>query len=113
MTRPMTLLGLSALTAILSLTLVGWMLKLGATRGSAPSGWTPPSVEEMKTHMLWGLFYVHPGDPRGWVPKTSGLGYTVNFRTERKAKIFACLIVATLFSAVAQIMAAAFGCAST
>jgi len=112
MTRPMMLLGSSTLTVALTLMLLGWMLKLGGTRGPSASGPTPPSVEEMKAHMLWGLFYVHPGDPRGWVPKTSGLGYTVNFRTERNAKVFACLIVATLLSALAQIVAAAIGSAS-
>lgn len=109
----MTLLGSSALTLILSLTLLGWMLKLGATRGPEASGSPPPSTEEMKAHLSWGLFYVHPGDPRGWVPKTSGLGYTVNFRTERNVKVFACLVVATLASAIAQIVFAAVGCGST
>ncbi len=106
----MMLLGSSALTVFLALSVVGWMLKLGATRGVAGSEPTPPSTEEMKSHLLWGLFYVHPGDPRGWVRKTSGPGYTVNFRTERNAKLFACLIVATLVSAVFQITAAAVGC---
>ncbi len=107
------LLGSGTLTAILTFTLVGWMLKLGATRGPAANGSTPPPVEEMKIRMLWGLFYVNPGDPRGWVRKTSGLGYTVNSRTERNARIFASLILATLLSAVAQIVAAAIGSAST
>lgn len=93
----------SAVTLILAALLVGWMLKFaGTTQPAAPD--TPvPALTEMKAHLLWGLFYVNPEDPRGWVPKTSGFGYSVNFRTERNAKVFAGLILATAASAAVQI----------
>ncbi len=93
----------SAVTLILVAVLVGWMLKFGATTTPAVPDRPVPATAEMKAHLLWGLFYVNPDDPRGWVPKTSGFGYTVNFRTERSAKVFAGLILATAASAAVQI----------
>ena len=100
----------SAVTLILVVVLVGWMLKFGGTTQPASPDRRLPSADEMKAHMLWGLFYANPVDSRGWVQKTSGFGYTVNFRTERNAKIFAGLIVATAVSAGVQILASIYGC---
>lgn len=99
----------SAVTLILAVVLVGWMLKFAATTLPARPDRPLPSPDEMKAHVLWGLFYVHPADPRGWILKTSGFGYTVNFRTERNAKVFAGLIVATAVSAGVQVGVALCG----
>lgn len=95
----MAVLASSAMTLILAAFLVGWMSKFAAATGPATPDRPHPTAAEMKDHLLWGLFYVHPDDPRGWVPKTSGFGYTVNFRTGRSARIYAGLIVATMVSA--------------
>ncbi|MEZ4279821.1 MAG: hypothetical protein R3F21_09440 [Myxococcota bacterium] len=100
----------SAVTLILVVALVGWMLKFAGTTQPAPPDQRPSSADEMKAHVLWGLFYANPADPRGWVQKSSGFGYTVNFRTERNAKIFAGLIVATAVSAGVQILVSIYGC---
>lgn len=59
-----------------------------------------PSDEKVTEHLLWGVFYVNPRDPRGWVPKTSGLGVTPNFRTRRAAIVFLVLVVLCAFSAL-------------
>jgi hypothetical protein len=36
-------------------------------------------LEERSPHDRWGLFYVNAEDPDLWVPKRSGLGWTLNF----------------------------------
>ena len=80
-------------TLLGSVVLLAHMLWLGATGDSrAPE---LPS-EERKRHYVWGLFYVNPADPRGWVPKTLGVGVTVNFRTKTQVYVFVLLLVLTL-----------------
>ncbi len=95
------MLALTALTLGMVALSVAWLFRLGAPPCPPPRGFIPPTSEEMKRHLMWGLFYVNPADPRGWVPKINGLGYTVNFRSERNARRFAFLIGATLLSAAA------------
>ena len=64
----------------------------------------PPSfAEPTRDRYYWGLFYVDGDDPRGVVPKRWGLGWTINFRTKAKARLFAILLVITL--AVAALLA--------
>ena len=58
------------------------------------------TVEQMKEHILWKLFYINPDDPRAWVPKTWGPGMTVNFRSRGQAFLFAFLIFGTLATAI-------------
>lgn len=58
------------------------------------------TVEQMKEHILWKLFYINPDDPRAWVPKTWGPGTTVNFRTRGQAFLFAFLILGTFATAI-------------
>ena len=56
---------------------------------------------EMRKHLVWRLFYMNPEDPRGWVPKTWGFGWTVNFRSMEHIAIFITLVSFTLGSALA------------
>ncbi len=95
------MIGLTALTLVLALGIGGWTLWLGA-RGDAaavrPDG-KPFEIED--ADLVYGLFYANPRDPRGWVPKRVGIGYTVNFRTARTARCYAAVLVATLLSASA------------
>jgi hypothetical protein len=54
--------------------------------------------EEMKKHLVWGLVYSNPDDPRGWVPKIRGIGWTVNVRSPDLALAMAVFTVATIVS---------------
>jgi len=60
-----------------------------------------PDREEMKKYIVWKSFYVNPDDPRGWVPKTSGVGMTVNFRTKSRALTFAAMVAGSLIAGLA------------
>ena len=65
----------------------------------APGGGEALPREEMRRHVVWRSFYVNPDDPRGWVPKLSGTGWTVNFRTRANAAIFAAALMVALVGA--------------
>lgn len=90
---------LFALSGLQTVVLVTYMFRVAgglppgpdAARGSGRI----PDLEEMKRHIVWKSFYVNPDDPRGWAPKTFGVGWTVNFRTRRRAAIFAAMIFST------------------
>lgn len=97
---------LGMLTGGSALALVAMMLRLGTATQMPRYESEAPTPSEMRQHILWHSFYVNPDDPRGWVPKTSGYGWTVNFRTRRNAAIFATLIAVCLTSAVAMAVAA-------
>ena len=58
------------------------------------------SKDEMRRHLVWRLFYMNPEDPRGWVPKIWGYGWTVNFRSMEHIAIFLVLLGMTLGSAL-------------
>ena len=53
-------------------------------------------IDDDNPYKLGGLFYYSKTDPRVWVEKRSGLGYTVNFATIG-GKIFLVIIVAIIF----------------
>ena len=88
---------LTALTILASLALVGQVFWLG-TRGDSDALLLPD--DERKRHYVWGLLYMNPDDPRGWVPKTWGVGWTVNYRTMAQVRLFVALLVVTLGSAI-------------
>lgn len=52
--------------------------------------------EEMKKHVLWGMIYSNPDDPRAWVPKLNGVGWTVNVRTRGQAMMMIVSAAATI-----------------
>lgn len=87
---------MTATTLLAALGAVGFMSWCGRQTGSGPV----PSAEEMRAHVMWPALYVNPTDPRGWVPKLSGAGRTVNFRTARNAQLFASLVLITIASAL-------------
>ena len=88
--------------------LVAMMLVI-ANAGRPPTAdETVPTVEEQRAFVLWHAFYVNPGDPRGWVPKTMGYGKTVNFRTRRNAAVFGSLIALTMLSCAGMLVVAVY-----
>jgi uncharacterized membrane protein len=99
-------ISLSVLMLVLTVGLLGWMLRLGRASETFAPDFEPPSDAEMRGHLYWRVLYVNPGDPRGWVPKIYGIGYTVNFRTEANARRFLLLIAAILLCAAAQVCTA-------
>jgi uncharacterized membrane protein len=66
------------------------------------------SKKEMRKHVLWGLVYSNPDDPRGWVPRTRGLGWSVNVRTESAARGYAIISLVMIASVTATIVSLAF-----
>jgi len=98
---PTTVLIFASLTGGAACALVIMMLRLGATPTSGRNMSGHPSPSEMRRFVLWRSFYVNPDDPRGWVPKMNGYGWTVNFRTHRNAAVFAALIAICSASAAA------------
>jgi uncharacterized membrane protein len=84
--------------------LLGWLAAIAAQifwlHRKGTSKQYAQSVEEMREHILWKLFYINPDDPRAWVPKTWGPGTTINFRTRGQAYLFAFLILGTLATAI-------------
>jgi uncharacterized membrane protein len=68
------------------------------------SGEEPPSKDEMKKHLVWGLIYSNPDDPRGWVPKIRGWGWTVNVRSEPMARAMAWITIATIVSVMLTVL---------
>jgi uncharacterized membrane protein len=44
----------------------------------------------------WGVFYVNPDDPKVWVPKRYGVGYTLNFGNPWSWMALALILVAVV-----------------
>ena len=86
-----------------STTVVGAVLLILHTLWVANLGEAGPrlSNEEMRRHLKWKVFYLNPSDPRGWVPRLWGIGYTVNFRAEHHIWTFVALLLLTLGSGLA------------
>ncbi len=95
------LLMLSSLAALLILT-----VQFGKGQAVPDNLKHEPDSEERKKYIIWKSFYVNPNDPRGWVPKTNNLGYTVNLRTKKNAAIFAVLIALTSAFAIGMAVTA-------
>jgi uncharacterized membrane protein len=87
--------------------LVTMLHTLGA-QGKGCSIQSPPDRQEMQRHIIWKSFYVNPQDPRGCVPKTWGVGQTVNFRTKLSAGIFTEILVLALLSALGLVYTVLF-----
>ena len=94
MTRHLLLTACTLLPVVALVIQLAWL----GRRGDARAPELEP--EEMRRHILWGSFYVNPDDPRGWVPKVSGYGWTVNFRTRGNAVLFALLVCLALAGAL-------------
>lgn len=59
-----------------------------------------PNKEEMKKYILWYSFYSNPEDPRGWVPKAFGWGFTPNFRSRKSIYYMITLIISTIATTI-------------
>ncbi len=94
------LLAASVVAAGLAVAMVAFSLWASNANPEVPADTPLPDLDEMRRHILWHAVYANPDDPRGWVPKTSGYGWTVNFRTRRNAAIFLGLVTAGAASAV-------------
>ncbi|SDF04685.1 hypothetical protein SAMN05216464_11252 [Mucilaginibacter pineti] len=44
----------------------------------------------------WGMFYKNPNDPSVWVPKRTGMGWTLNFAHALAYVYLALIIIAPL-----------------
>jgi uncharacterized membrane protein len=88
---------LTTATVVFAAALIAQMLWLGA-QGDRSAPLLPKDIR--KAHTLWGMFYVNPNDPRGWVPKTFGYGWTVNMRSRGHVYVFVVLILGALLSAI-------------
>lgn len=99
---PMSLLPLAwtLLTLATTALLVADLRRLAADGDDAP----PPTPQQVRAHLWWGLLYVNPKDPRGQVPRTSGVGTTVNFRTPRNAARFLAEVGLALACAVGLVV---------
>jgi len=47
-------------------------------------------------HYRWGVIYVNPEDPRLWVPKRIGVGWTLNFAKPAAAWVMLLILVAAM-----------------
>jgi uncharacterized membrane protein len=90
---------LTAVTLLCSLALLVQMIWLAA-RGDNTALQLPD--EERRRHYVWRMLYMNPADPRGWVPKSWGYGWTVNFRTMGQVWLFVALLAGSLLSALAM-----------
>ena len=88
-------------TILLASALIIYMI-VCAKKDTSLEGATIPNREQMRYHLVWVIFYSNPEDPRGWVPKIRGYGWTVNFRKKSQIYIFCLLLILTLFSGILQ-----------
>jgi len=93
-----TLLTLLILAATLAFAILAMAFILGSHTNENAKGPINLNKDEMKKFIFWKIFYVNPNDPRGWVPKTWGLGWTINFRTKKMALLFALLLASFFVS---------------
>jgi uncharacterized membrane protein len=71
-------------------------------------GEQPIERTEMSKYLLWGIAYCNPDDPRGWVPKYWGPGWTVNVRNRTGATFVLIFTIMTVVGVVLSV-GAAFG----
>ena len=71
-------------------------------------GESPLPREEMRRHRQW-LFYCNPDDPRGWVPKITGPGWTVNVRTRAGALVMLVFTIGTIAGVLGTLLGALGG----
>jgi uncharacterized membrane protein len=96
---------------ILTLTCAGALIAASFTLAASGRELRPgehgPTRQEMRSFLLWGLVYSNPDDPRGWVPKPRGFGWTVNVRSPSAAQGYAILALITILSVLATVATAA------
>ncbi len=85
-------------TAISAIAMLVYLLYAGQPDPNLPQTKLPK--EEMRKHLVYKAFYANPADGRGWVPKTMGFGWTVNFRTRQRVHFFIFLMLAVVLGAL-------------
>ncbi len=60
------------------------------------------STLEMDNHFYWNVFYSNSTDPRVFVPKKSGAGYTVNFANPVSIILGVILVVGLTYMIITQ-----------
>lgn len=97
MTFPIALLVLSGIQA---LGLIIFMFRIAALPHEKGEHDCEPSGEQLMEYIVWKCFYVNPNDPRGMIPRASGVGWGVNFRKKSYVTIFVGMIVNALLLVV-------------
>lgn len=101
--------GLATAIVVTVLSAVGLVVAsivLAAGGRKLRDGERPPDREEMRRHLAFGIIYCNPDDPRGWVPKVSGPGGTVNARTRAGAVVMLVLTITTVAAVVLTLVQA-------
>jgi uncharacterized membrane protein len=88
-----------------SILIIGSVVAASKGRTLLP-GEQPVDRERMRDHLVWGLIYSNPDDPRGWIPKIRGPGWTVNVRDEGSAVLLAAVTIATIAGVLLTVVAA-------
>jgi len=94
------LLGLDALSV---LALAVTLRRAAATGRPLRPDERPLTRAEMRPFVRNGLVYVNPDDPRGWVPKVGGYGWTVNLRTPEAGRRFVWLLAFALVNTIVTV----------
>ena len=90
--------GLAVLAACLGTAVVLLVRDTRATLAALPRS---PSADP--EHYRWGVFYVNPEDPRLWVEKRIGLGWTLNYARPAALWITLLLILPALVGLAAAL----------
>jgi len=101
-----TILIASAAVALGTFGILGHMLWLAVSGDNSAA---MLSDDERRRHTPWGLFYMNPNDPRGWVRKTMMYGYTVNFRHRKHIVVFVLSLTWVTIAAGVMVVAAMLG----
>ena len=88
--------GLAAFIACMVLGIV--LLILASARSLAA---LPPAAAVDRAAYRWGIFYVNPEDPRVWVEKRIGVGWTLNYARPAAFWITALLLLPVLLALLA------------
>jgi uncharacterized membrane protein len=81
------------IVALLFLAIIFYTYYLIKTRSNSETVPTGESVESYK----WGIFYYNPSNPKIWVPKRMGMGWTLNF-AHPLSYLFLAVIIAVIIA---------------
>ena len=84
------------MAGLLIVIVLGETVYFGAQGRKPAPGENVPTADEMRGHLVYGMFYANPDDPRGWVPKPIGYGYTINLRYKSWAAVYGLSILGFL-----------------
>ncbi len=105
---PLTLAALSFF-AVSSSALLVFTFWVASTGRKLRPGEPVPNRRDIRRHLLRGMFYCNPDDPRGWIPKLHGYGWTVNLRDPSWARTVSLLLAGLLLSGMVLIIVSGKG----